>query len=71
LKIGGKRVNTDILRVLERDSEVLADIEDSFGIWLRRKSSDFQITCFYEELELPGVGLVCLTHPILEVYKLE
>ncbi|KAH0538139.1 hypothetical protein FGG08_005247 [Glutinoglossum americanum] len=58
LKIGGKRVNKGILGVLERDSEVLADVEGSFGIWLRKKSNGFNITCFYEELELPGVGLV-------------
>jgi hypothetical protein len=38
LKAGGKRVNRDILQLLNRDSEVLADVEESFGI-LHRISS--------------------------------
>jgi hypothetical protein len=72
LKTGGKRVNKDILGVLKRNSEVLADIENSFGIWLRKKGNDFKMTCFYEELELPGVGLVCLRYYyILRSSKLE
>jgi hypothetical protein len=62
LKAGGKRVNKDILGLLKRESEVLADVEDSFGIWLRKKGPEFNITCFYEELELPGVGKVIICY---------
>ena len=58
LKAGGKRVNRDILELLKRDSEVLADVEESFGIWLRKTGGRFQLTCFYEELELPTIGMV-------------
>jgi len=58
LKAGGKRVNKDILGLLERESEVLVDIEDSFGIWLKKKGAEFNVTCFYEELELPVIGQV-------------
>jgi hypothetical protein len=58
LKAGGKRVNRDILQLLNRDSEVLADVEESFGIWLRKTGGRFKLTCFYEELELPTIGMV-------------
>ena len=58
LKAGGMRVNRNILQLLDRDSEALADVEGSFGIWLRKNSSHFDVTCFFEELELPAVGMV-------------
>jgi hypothetical protein len=67
LKAGGKRVNRDILQLLKRDSEVLADVEESFGIWLRKTCGRFKLTCFYEELELPTIGMVrspCRRSPI-------
>jgi protein SERAC1 len=52
--------NTDVLRGLKRDSKVLAEVEDSFGEWLKNKGVDFNITCFYEELELLAMGFVSL-----------
>lgn len=58
LRAGGKRVNTEIVQLLRRNSEVLADIEDSYAVWVRRNSSRFDLTCFYEELELPAIGMV-------------
>ena len=58
LKAGCMRVNNTILQLLDRDSEVLADMEGSFGIWLRKNSNRFDVTCFFEELELPAVGMV-------------
>jgi hypothetical protein len=58
LKAGRIRVNTTILQLLDRDSEALADVEGSFGIWLRKNSSRFDVTCFFEELELPTIGMV-------------
>jgi pimeloyl-ACP methyl ester carboxylesterase len=42
-----KQTNTEIVAVLRRESELLARIQDSF-----------HITCFFEELPLPGVGQV-------------
>lgn len=57
-----KQTNTDILRVLRSDSEVLARIQDSFHTMIqsriRENQQAMEITCFYEELALPGVGLV-------------
>jgi protein SERAC1 len=58
LKAAGKRVNRDILALLQRNSESLAEVEDSFAIWLRRNNSRFDLTCFFEERELPGIGMV-------------
>ncbi|KAI9795170.1 MAG: hypothetical protein M1816_000192 [Peltula sp. TS41687] len=55
LKACQMRVNREILKLLERDSEVLADVEASFAIWLRRNGSRFNLTCFFEELELRTV----------------
>jgi protein SERAC1 len=60
LKISRKRVNDDVLKVLERDSEVLADIEESFGLWLRKKGDQVDLTCFFEEFEYPVIGTVSL-----------
>jgi pimeloyl-ACP methyl ester carboxylesterase len=57
----GKRVNTEILEVLKRDSQVLLDVEDWFAQWLRRRAkagNNVDITCFFEEMELPGIGKV-------------
>jgi hypothetical protein len=54
-----KRVNVEILEVLQRNSEVLNDVENGFAAWLRKNSSRFNLACFYEELELPArIGLV-------------
>ena len=58
LKAGGKRVNREILQLLNRDSEVLADVEESYAEWLRKNKGRFDLTCFFEELELPAVGMV-------------
>ena len=44
--------------MLKPGSEVLTDLEESFGIWLRKKRDHIQVAPFYEELELPVVGQV-------------
>jgi hypothetical protein len=52
-----KRLNTDILDVLKRDSAVLADVEDWFYKWLRRRadsSAAVKITSFHKELAMLG-----------------
>ncbi|KAI0553102.1 hypothetical protein F4679DRAFT_495170 [Xylaria curta] len=58
LKLTRKRVNDVIVSVLRPDSEVLADVQESFGMWVIRNQSRCSLACFYEEHELPGVGMV-------------
>ncbi|KAM7208426.1 sesB-related regulatory, partial [Rhypophila decipiens] len=57
-----KQTNSNIVEVLRRDSEVLARIQDSFHTMIMARSKEglppIEITCFYEELPLPGVGFV-------------
>lgn len=56
-----KRTNKDIVSVLRPGSEMLADVQDGFHNILRlrkEEGTDINITCFYEELPLPGVGEV-------------
>lgn len=63
LKRSGLRANTAIIAVLKPGSEVLSDVEDSFE-QLRAKRDvhgDWRagnVSCFYEEDELPVVGKV-------------
>jgi hypothetical protein len=58
VEASGKRINSDILEALKRDSQVLAAVENSFANWVRKNHGRFQLECFYEELELRGVGMV-------------
>ncbi len=57
-----KQTNPQILAVLESDSEVLARIQDSFHTMIRSQNKDglqpIEITCFFEELPLLGIGVV-------------
>ncbi|EXF73898.1 hypothetical protein CFIO01_07363 [Colletotrichum fioriniae PJ7] len=61
-----KQTNTEILGVLKPESEVLAEIQDNFHHITQSQTTagvrTIQITCFYEELPLPGVGLVVPQH---------
>lgn len=53
--------NKNIIEVLERDSEMLATIQHKFHEILRlrqAKSRPINITCFYEELASPNIGMV-------------
>lgn len=59
-----KQTNDKIVEVLKRDSEVLARIQDGFHTMVLARSQEGQpikISCFFEELPLPGVGKVSLT----------
>ena len=58
LRASNCRVNVDIVKLLQRNSEALGDIEAAFGILLRKSQSDFHLTCFFEEREVMGVGMV-------------
>ncbi|RMJ25211.1 hypothetical protein PHISP_03917 [Aspergillus sp. HF37] len=57
-----KQTNSDIVDVLKRDSEVLARIQDGFHTMVKARSvvdlPPIEVTCFYEELPVVGVGLV-------------
>lgn len=57
-----KQTNTEIIAVLRRESEVLARIQDSFHTMIMARgtgaSERIHITCFFEELPLPGIGQV-------------
>lgn len=60
-----KDANVTILKTLERDSEALRDTQDAFGQLLRIRegqSSPIEVTCFYEEHALTGVGIVSSSH---------
>jgi len=63
LKLSQKRVNSGLLALLKKDSDILAAIEDDFAIWLRKKGMSFQITCFFEDLELLAFGAVSIRRP--------
>ncbi|KAI0898840.1 hypothetical protein F4806DRAFT_455761 [Annulohypoxylon nitens] len=47
-----------IINVLEKDSAVLADLEDSFTQWYDRNRARCELCCFFEELESRGIGIV-------------
>ena len=57
-----KQTNVDIVSVLKKDSETLARIQDAFHNLIRARAQEFmdpiEMTCFFEELALPGVGVV-------------
>lgn len=59
LRLVYKEVNSNILHPLKRNSQVLAELEDSFATWLRKKGDRFTLTSFYEELGTVARGLVC------------
>jgi hypothetical protein len=55
-----KHANTRILEVLKPDSEVLERIQSDFHRIIRGRAEKgerrIEITCFFEELRLPGIG---------------
>ncbi|KAJ5646829.1 hypothetical protein N7490_003201 [Penicillium lividum] len=57
-----KQTNSNIVDVLSRDSEVLARIQDGFHAMIKARREEgllpIEITCFYEELPLTGIGAV-------------
>ncbi|KAJ9131272.1 Kinesin light chain [Coniochaeta hoffmannii] len=61
-----KQTNPEIVAVLQSESEVLARIQDSFHTMVMAQARDgsglIEISCFYEELPLPGVGQVVPQH---------
>ncbi|KAH0536046.1 hypothetical protein FGG08_007053 [Glutinoglossum americanum] len=57
-----RHTNPHVISVLRKDSEVLSRIPNNFHTLIRSRNEDglppIKITCFYEELPLPGVGMV-------------
>ena len=56
-----KHTSRKIVEVLNVESEVLGRIQTDFHTMLRdlaQKGHQIHITCFYEELPLPGIGTV-------------
>jgi protein SERAC1 len=57
-----KQANSEILAVLRSESEVLGRVQSGFHTMIRSRAQDglppIEITCFYEELPLPGLGIV-------------
>lgn len=55
-----KQTSTEMLKVLQQDSEVLARIQEEFHTMIRVRSrqlkEEITITCFFEELPLPIIG---------------
>ena len=67
-----KRMNTDLLRVLKPESEVLARIQGDFHAMLRSRNGrpPLAVTCFFEELPVRGVGEIVPKHSaILPAYN--
>ena len=57
-----KQTNSEIISVLRAQSEVLSRIQNDFHTMLRDREQNserqMQITCFFEEVPLRGVGMV-------------
>jgi hypothetical protein len=70
-----QRTNTGILGVLQQNSEILARIQEDFYTTIRARSkqgkTEITIICFYEELPLQGIGVVCFTLLFLITFILE
>ena len=59
-----KSANSDIVSVLQPGSEMLARVQEGFHGLLRlrvKEGSEIAITCFFEELAVPAVGIVYIT----------
>ncbi|KAK4207664.1 hypothetical protein QBC37DRAFT_298226 [Rhypophila decipiens] len=60
LSLTTPKSNLRILRVLEKDSEVLARIQTEFYTILQTRPA-LHVSCFYEELKYPGLGDVIVS----------
>ncbi|KAE8149868.1 hypothetical protein BDV25DRAFT_140386 [Aspergillus avenaceus] len=53
--------NKHLANSLKPNSAVLASIEKAFDVWIKtrnQKNRPINIVCFYEELPMPGIGIV-------------
>ena len=68
-----KQTNSQILEVLQHESEVLARIQKEFHSMIRVRADNrhpsIAITCFYEQLPLPGIGEVSIIMFVIPVFN--
>ncbi|KAB5539256.1 hypothetical protein GE09DRAFT_1176189 [Coniochaeta sp. 2T2.1] len=68
-----KQTNTEIVVVLQSQSEVLARIQDSFHTMVKSRGENgsalIDICCFYEEMPLPGVEVVPQDSAVIPGYS--
>jgi len=59
------QTNKSLVAVLNRESEVLANLQDEFQTIVQDLLAEkrISITCFAEELPMPGIGLVRCPRP--------
>ena len=61
------QTNKDIVNVLNPDSELLHMVENNFHTILRQRKNDpIELTCFFEELAVKGIGEVVNIHLIID-----
>ena len=69
-----RQTNPQVLEVLKTESEVLVQFQTDFHAMMRALAKDegqlIAITCFYEELPLPGIGEVCILRIFLLIIPL-
>ncbi|KXH63433.1 hypothetical protein CSAL01_04547 [Colletotrichum salicis] len=56
-----KSINKSLLKILETDDKYLQSVQDRFWLMVREQQKAgraLEVTCFFEELPLPGVGKV-------------
>src|ERR1700761_1731205 len=60
-----QHTDSEILGLLKKDSEILAQAQEEFHSMIESRIQQglppIEIACFYEELPLPGVGIVGFT----------
>ena len=67
-----RKSNKDVVNVLRPDSEMLRIIQLEFHYLLRSRhneSRSLNLTCFYEELDVKGIGFVSLNAPLTKLTK--
>ncbi|KAK0706216.1 hypothetical protein B0T26DRAFT_725797 [Lasiosphaeria miniovina] len=52
------RVNSSPVDLLRPGSELLTDVHEEFCVWLRKNSARANVTCFWEELKHPRLGMI-------------
>jgi hypothetical protein len=66
-----KQTNPRLVKALKSDSKVLTRIQQGFYTMIRARNEEglqpIPITCFFEELPLPGLGFVSLIHCLIHI----
>lgn len=51
-------VNSSPVDLLRPGSKLLTDVHEEFCVWLRKNSARANVTCFWEELKHPRLGMI-------------